>query len=121
MNPALEHARDEISDHMDAIVALFKPGVKITVLVRTPSHPDGSRDLLMTSDTIGAIVKALRHREPMTDTGEVQENVLEKVAKWMIRNGLPTGHGDTLDDLLGELEFEIKRQRETISALKARE
>lgn len=55
-------ARDEIASHMDAIVALFKPGVKITVLVRTPSHPDGSRDMVMTDDIIDEAVAALLRR-----------------------------------------------------------
>jgi len=33
----------------------------------------------------------------------------EAVAAWMMVNSYPTGHGDTLDDLLGELVFHAKR------------
>lgn len=33
----------------------------------------------------------------------------EKVAALMLRNGIATGHGDTIDDLLGELEAWLKR------------
>jgi hypothetical protein len=31
----------------------------------------------------------------------------EKVAKWMIEKGYATGHGDTVEDLLKELEWQI--------------
>ena len=31
----------------------------------------------------------------------------EKVAQWMIRQGYATGHGDTVEDLIKELEWHI--------------
>ena len=31
----------------------------------------------------------------------------EKLAQWMIRQGYATGHGDTMEDLLEELEWQI--------------
>lgn len=31
----------------------------------------------------------------------------EKVAKWMMRQGYATGHGETTEDLLAELEWQI--------------
>ena len=34
----------------------------------------------------------------------------EKLAQWMIRTGYATGHGDTIDDLLHELEWQIREQ-----------
>lgn len=37
----------------------------------------------------------------------------EKVAEWMIEHGYATGHGDTVEDLLKELEWQIReRERE---------
>ena len=37
----------------------------------------------------------------------------EKVAAWMMERGYATGHGDTIKDLLKELEWQIKeRERE---------
>ena len=37
----------------------------------------------------------------------------EKVAAWMMRQGYATGHGDTTEDLLRELEWQIvERERE---------
>lgn len=35
----------------------------------------------------------------------------EKVARWMIRKGYATGHGDTTEDLLAELEWQIEEER----------
>ena len=38
---------------------------------------------------------------------------LEKVAKWMMDKGYATGHGDTIEDLLKELEWQVaERERE---------
>lgn len=34
----------------------------------------------------------------------------EKVAQWMIEHGYATGHGDTIEDLLKELEWQIKEK-----------
>jgi hypothetical protein len=33
-----------------------------------------------------------------------------KVAQWMIDKGYATGHGDTVDDLLNEFEWQVKEQ-----------
>lgn len=55
-------AQSAVSEHMEAIVSRFKPGVKITVLVRTPGFPGGERDLLMTDDDLGEAIKAIEIR-----------------------------------------------------------
>lgn len=34
----------------------------------------------------------------------------EKVAKWMIQRSYATGHGDTTEDLLAELDWQIKER-----------
>jgi len=37
----------------------------------------------------------------------------EKVAKWMVERSYATGHGDTIEDLLKELEWQVaERERE---------
>ena len=45
----------------------------------------------------------------------------EKVAAWMMRQGYATGHGDTVEDLLKELEWQIeeriKNEREACARL----
>lgn len=42
----------------------------------------------------------------------------EKVAKWMIERGYATGHGDTIEDLLKELEWQVaEREREACAKL----
>ena len=35
----------------------------------------------------------------------------EKLAKWMIEQGYATGHGDTIEDLLKELQWQIEEQK----------
>ena len=34
----------------------------------------------------------------------------EKVAAWMIARGYTTGHGDTIEELLQELDWQIREQ-----------
>jgi hypothetical protein len=36
---------------------------------------------------------------------------MEKLAEWMLDNGFATGHGDTIEDLLKELTWQIKEIR----------
>ena len=35
----------------------------------------------------------------------------ERLASWMIENGFATGHGDTFEDLLDELRWQIEELR----------
>lgn len=43
---------------------------------------------------------------------------IEKLAQWMIRNGYATGHGDTIEDLLQELEWQVvEKEREACAKL----
>jgi hypothetical protein len=35
----------------------------------------------------------------------------ERVAQWMIDNGFATGHGDSLEDLLRELQWQVTELR----------
>jgi len=41
----------------------------------------------------------------------------EKVATWMIQRGYATGHGDTIEDLLKELEWQIREQEREACAM----
>ena len=42
----------------------------------------------------------------------------EKVARWIIHKGYATGHGDTIEDLLTELEWQVaEREREACAKL----
>lgn len=42
----------------------------------------------------------------------------EKVAAWMIQRGYATGHGDTIEDLLAELEWQVREsEREACIAI----
>ena len=37
-------------------------------------------------------------------------NELERVVQWMLERSYATGHGDTIEDLLGELEWQINER-----------
>ena len=44
----------------------------------------------------------------------------EQIAQMMIRLGIATGHGDTLDDLIGELEIAIIELQSAVPKERAR-
>jgi len=60
MNGALADVGATISDHMDNILRLFKPGAKIAVVMRHPGFPE--RDLVMTNDAIAEVIACLERR-----------------------------------------------------------
>lgn len=41
----------------------------------------------------------------------------EKVAAWMMKCGYATGHGDSIEDLLGELAWQIEEKIATLTAM----
>jgi hypothetical protein len=48
----------------------------------------------------------------------VAKHEREKLAAWMMSQGYATGHGDTIKDLLKELEWQIKeREREACASV----
>jgi len=48
----------------------------------------------------------------------VAEHEREKVAKWMVERGYATGHGDTIEDLLKEIDWQAaEREREECAKL----
>ena len=48
----------------------------------------------------------------------VRADEREKVAAWMMAQGYATGHGDTIEDLLKELEWQIREsEREACAKL----
>jgi hypothetical protein len=41
-----------------------------------------------------------------------EQEMVEKIAVWMISQGFATGHGESIEDLLEELEWQIKEIRQ---------
>jgi hypothetical protein len=49
----------ELAQRLDAILGLFKPGVKVTLLVRSPKHANGTGDILLTDDALEDVIRAI--------------------------------------------------------------
>ncbi len=63
LNSKLARIRPIVGSHLDDILSLFAIGAKITVLVRQPDHPDGTRDFVMTDEpNLEDAIKALNQR-----------------------------------------------------------
>ena len=52
-----------VGDYMDRIVKLFKPGKKITVLVRTPGDDHGQFDFMMSDDDPQELLNMIARRK----------------------------------------------------------
>lgn len=61
MTEVLQRAAERVQDSMDEILANFKAGAKITVLVRTPGKP--TADFCMTSDTLDEVAAMIERRK----------------------------------------------------------
>ncbi|OMQ44954.1 hypothetical protein [Ensifer sp. 1H6] len=61
MTTKLQIVQETVSDHMDQMLANFKAGAKITVLIRTPGKDEA--DFLMTSDDLDDVIDAVQRRK----------------------------------------------------------
>ncbi len=55
MTVAETHA--EVAEHCAQVAKLFKPGAKVTILIRNPSQADG--DMVVSDDAIDSAIAAL--------------------------------------------------------------
>lgn len=55
----LRWAREQASEKLAQIATLFKPHMKATLLIRSPAFPDGTRDFMLTNDTIPDAIASL--------------------------------------------------------------
>ena len=71
--------------------------------VKCNPHPDAPHGFLRdASHNEGRYVCECEFWEPQEHTSDK-----EKLAQWMIKKGYATGHGDTIEDLLQELDWQI--------------
>tara|TARA_R110002012_G_C11673164_1_gene613298 strand:+ start:9819 stop:10046 length:228 start_codon:yes stop_codon:yes gene_type:complete len=71
MSDLLQRAAERVQDSMDEILANFKPGAKITVLVRTPDKPNA--DFCMTSDDLDEVIAMVQRRKGDTPPPQTRE------------------------------------------------
>jgi uncharacterized protein YoaH (UPF0181 family) len=64
------------------------------------------------------------HAEGMVTVGHMRQQIAaerNKVAQWMMAQGYATGHGDTTEDLLKELEWQVRESERNACAAIARQ
>lgn len=66
----LSRAIEHVSACMDEILGAFRPGAKITVMVRRPGEP--TRDFMLTSDDMPEIRAMLDRRDSASREGEAR-------------------------------------------------
>lgn len=60
MDGKLTHLKLQIAEKLDEILAMFKPGRKISLFVRTPGEPE--QDLMITDEKDDGEIVAMIHR-----------------------------------------------------------
>lgn len=66
-DPIVENVGHRIAELLAETESMFKPGVKLTFIARNSDCPDGSQDMIVTSDSIAEAIRALeirRREEP---------------------------------------------------------
>ena len=63
MSEKVECAAATVADHMDQILKVFKPGSKITVIVRQPDDPEGLMDFCLSNDSLDEAIALLQRRK----------------------------------------------------------
>lgn len=71
-NDLVQRVAESVQDSMDEILAKFKPGARISVLVRTPGKP--TADFCMTDDDLEEVIAMVRRRqgEALTTSPKVE-------------------------------------------------
>ncbi len=64
----LDEVATTIESHLHAIEELWKPGVKLTLLVRNPQYQNGGADVLFTTDDLPHVLFAIARR--MTEAAQ---------------------------------------------------
>lgn len=62
LHPKVAEVGGKISEYLNEIAQLFKPGAKLTLVVRHPSHPAGDQDMVLTNDQLPLAIKAIEQR-----------------------------------------------------------
>lgn len=82
MSIALDQVRQEVADHLAAIQRCFKPGAKVTVLVRPNLGPDKDGDFVLSDDRLPDAIAALARRHGGAD--DRLATFQSAVSKWMV-------------------------------------
>lgn len=59
---SMEQVRERVADYLDEIKGYFKPGVKVTVLVRHENDDEGRLDFMMTDDEPQQVMNMIARR-----------------------------------------------------------
>lgn len=78
MSKLVDIVGSRIADLADEIGLMFKPGAKVTVIVRAPGFND--RDLLVTSDTIDEVIALLQRSKERDERDVKRLNPLDRLA-----------------------------------------
>ena len=86
-----------------------------TGLYTTYNEPTGTSDWKMVKESLTVPV-TMEQIERFVELVRADER--EKVAQWMMDKGYATGHGDSIEDLLREIEWQVaERERNACAKL----
>lgn len=89
----LEYVNDRVSDHMTAILDLFIPETRITVIVRHPDDADGKMDFMLSSDNLAEAAKVIARQGNLIS--KASQDVLDERRRQIVAEGWTTEHDDS--------------------------
>lgn len=102
--------KQQVDAVLNAKTEAEKVKAAATAMIETPMEL--IRAILLKHEQ--AVIEVLRELSVEKDLAVAAER--EKVARWQIGAGYSTGHGDTIEDLLVELEWQVREaEREVIA------
>lgn len=60
MSAVLDQLHNDLSDDLDRVLRRFKPGVKVTLVIRDPNNTE--RDVVIGDDDLDGAIEAIRRR-----------------------------------------------------------
>lgn len=102
--------KQQVDAVLNAKTEAEKVKAAATAMIETPMEL--IRAILLKHEQ--AVIEVLRELSAEKELAVAAER--EKVARWQIGAGYSTGHGDTIEDLLVELEWQVREaEREVIA------
>jgi hypothetical protein len=106
----------------DIIKMAREAGIKDAFLAKP--HPGVMTQLERFAALVEDAQAKRMHAQGMVTVGHMREHIAaerNKVASWMMAQGYATGHGDTVEDLLRELEWQVRESERNACAAIARQ
>lgn len=111
MSSFRDRLHDELSQHLNRIARMFVPGVKLTLVIRTPDVPGDTGIVIGNDDYDAAIAEIQKQRRTGIVTGTETPSIGQLIENSSIGAGLANIRENGIEAELAEPERETKPRR----------